>query len=288
MTAMQHAIDVDRVQRALVRAWVQPALADEQVVVRWADQPLPKVGTTVVMLNMPTPPSPRQVDHSDRLTTVPSSVRVIVGTPFAAGQGFRLFVNRYPFDAIATTPDSAATTPAGRNAIRDALVAAVGAGPEPVAATAGPGDGELLLAPAQPGGLVSVRARPPGLLTSTVLATEDVFDSGGSRTALLSVTVFGGATGPLSADQIAVDLVAHLAKGSIRRALNREGIGVWTISPSRDLSALSGTEIERRVQFDVRLGLRARLTDTGIPIETVELERTAAGHTRTITIPPTP
>lgn len=284
MTAMQHAIDFDRVQRALVRAWVQPALADEQVVVRWADQPLPKVGSTVVMLNMPTPPSPRQVDHSDRLVTVPSSVRVVVGTPFPAGQGFRLFVNRYPFDAIATTPETAGTTPAGRNAIRDALVAAVGAGPEPVAAAAGPGDGELLLAPARPGGLVSVRARPPGLLTSTVLATEDVFDSGGSRTALLSVTVFGSATG-LSADQIAVDLVAHLAKGSIRRALNREGIGVWTISPARDLSALSGTEIERRVQFDVRLGLRARLTEAGIPIETVELERTASGVTRTITIP---
>lgn len=276
--SMRQSMDLDRIQRALVRAWVTPAIADEAVHVRWADQPYPQVGTRFVVLNFAAPPATRQIDHTDRLVVRPSLIRAVVAATFPAGQRLRLLVNRYPHDVVVV----GANDP---GAARTALVTAVNAGPEPVVAAPGVGVGELTLAPAGPGGLMGARGVPHGLLTLSTLATEDVFETGGSRVATLSVSVHAPrGTGRTSADQIAVDLVTHLSDGAIRRALNREGIGVWQITPPRDLSGLEGTEFERRIQFDVRLGLRARLTGTGIPIESVELAGTVADVERTFTV----
>lgn len=277
---MRHAIDIDRTQRALAR-WVSSSVADEAIEVRWSGQAAPKVGRRWVVLNLVTPPYPRQIDHGDRLVVRPAVVRLVVAAVFAIGQRFRLVVNRYPYDVQALVANDP-------GAIATALAAAVAAGPEPVDAVAGATPGELTLAPAQPGDLQSVAMMPRALAATppTVLATEDVFESGGSRNAVCSVTCYSpNGVGSLSADQIAADLLTHLAEKPTRNALNREGVGVWSMTPPRDVSGLQGTELERAVAFDLRLGLRARLARPGIPIESVEVLRTAAGITRTITIP---
>lgn len=278
---MRHAIDIDRIQRGLAR-WVSSSVADEQIEVRWADQPAARsAARRWVLLNLVAPPAPRQIDHGDRLVVRPTALRFVIAPTFPAGQQFRLLVNRYPFEHTALAADSPA-------AVATALAALVLDGPEPVTATAGPDPGELTVARAQPGDLQSAALLPASLVDEgpEALATEDVFESGGSRVAVCSVTCFSpSGVGPLSADQIAADLIAHLAEKPVRRALRNDGVSVWSVTLPRAVSALQGTEVERAIAFDLRLGLRARLTRAGIPIEAVEVQRTAAGSTRTIPIP---
>lgn len=278
---MRHAIDVDRIQRALAR-WCTSSLAGESVELRWADQPAPRAGTRRwVLLNLAVAPAPRQIDHGDRLVVRPTAIRFVIAPTFSAGQRFRLLVNRYPFDHTA----AAANSPA---AVATALAALVLDGPEPVTATAGPGLGELTVARAQAGDLTSAALLPAGLVADgpDVVDTEDVFESGGSRVATCSVTCFSpSAVGPLSADQLAADLVTHLAEKPVRRALRNDGVSVWSATQPRAVSTLQGTEIERAIAFDLRLGLRARLARAGTSIDVVEVLRTAGGITRTITIP---
>lgn len=277
---MRRSLDLDRAQRALAR-WVEAAVADEPIAVRWAGQPYPRPGERRwALLNLSSPPSPRQVDHAGRLVTLPSGALVTLAGTFAAGQHFRLVVNRYPY------PDHVAVAPNDPTAVATALAALVAAGPEPVVASVGPGPGALTLAPAQPGDLQSAALVPASMGTVAATGTQDVFVTGGSRSALLSVTVFAPlAVGPLSADQVAADLITHLSTPPVRRLMRDAGLGVWSVSAARDVSALQGTELERAVQFDVRLGMRARIATNGTSIDTVELLRTAAGITRTITIP---
>lgn len=275
---MRSAIPLDRIKRAL-GAWVETARADDDIELRWAGEPYPRAGTrTFVVLNLPTPAT-RQVDHSDRLVTVPSSIRFELADTFPAGQRFRLFVNRYPHDVIAATANDP-------DAVIALLIAAVVAGPEPVDATT-PAPGRLLVTRIDPGDLTSAALVPAALVPAVdVLTTEDVSESGGARMGTLSVNVHSPRqTGALSADQVAANLIASLAEGAVRRALRNEGVTVWSTTTPRDVSALEGTELERRIQFDVRLGMHSRLTRAGVPIEGIEIARTVGTVSGTITVP---
>lgn len=288
---LQHAIDFPRIRRAFARLWIGEVLRDELAAgtwdQRWAGQPHPRPNARrFVMLNFVGMPQPRQIDHSEVYRQLPTGIRFTLGPELAAGQQLRLLVNRYPHDAVVVTPNDP-------DAAAELLASVVNDGPEPVDATTSPG-GVLTVAPRALGDLVSARLVPAALAPNPVrLGTVDCTESGGTRAATLSVTVVtptsvsGSGSGEYSADQVAVDLVAHLArKRPIRNRLNLEGIGIWSTSIPRDVAALQGTELERTVQFDVRMSVRARLIDPTSVIERVEQLATIGGTTTTITAPP--
>jgi hypothetical protein len=268
-------LDLDRIRQALAEA---VELVTE-VPARWANQNAPRTNaTTFVELGWTMPPAPMQVDH-DAFRTLPARVRVTVAASFEAGRQGIVFVDGAKYSALALVADD----PTG---LRDLLLATLHAGLDHDRHTATAVGGNAIdVARIEVGGLTAVKVAPPDVLTSGVLELDEVFETGGARLAALSVNVHGSAVGREAVDTIADAIATGLRAEDVRMILRRAGIGVAAIGRPRDLSGLEGAELEARVQFDVRLNLRTSARRPATTIDTVQIGRTVAGRSRTLTIP---
>lgn len=272
------AVDTLRVKKAIC-AWLEDEFGGD-VAVRIGDQNYPSGPYPLVTAKLTLPPAPTHLD-GEVTRLLPTSVQVDFANP-TAGKEYRLLVNRWPVDHTAAGTDP--------NTVRDAVVAAINAAtfPEPVTATALGGAGSMQIDQVLLGDLREVRGVPRADVTIATLATAMASEVVGARTALLTLEIFARSPARSnSADAIAATILAGLKEESTIMRLRQSGIG-YEGAPSapRDLSALSGTEIEQRVQIDVRLFFRSRLTKPMTPIENVEIEQqTPYAQTFTVSAP---
>lgn len=278
------AVDMRRIRKQ-IGSWLEDEFGAE-VAVRNADEDYGSPTMPFLTFAFVLPPGATHID-GQAIHTLPTSMKVVFANP-TAGKDYRLLINRYPVDHIAVDADA--------DRVRDAFVTAINATsfPESVTASALTVAGGMQIDQVELGDLREVKAIPTegafgygdeygdaygGALDVEVvtLATATAAETVGARTGLLSVNAYSHS--PVRHQPSAEAIIATVQSAVFEREtitrLQRHGVSLGKPTAPRDLSALSGSEIEQRVQIDIPVFVRSRLTRAVDTIETVEITQQA-------------
>jgi hypothetical protein len=92
---------------------------------------------------------------------------------------------------------------------------------------------------------------------------------GGQRTISVSIQLYGDQSSTFSLNQLAADLSASLTKATILETLYSKGIAIFDIGDISDISAVEESEFEKRLNFDIVIGVAENVEDQPGFIETV-------------------
>ena len=258
-------VRLDRVQQGLFEAFAGVVAAGGIV---WTSGQPPKseLGDNILSLKMTAGPSPHIRKHARGTILLPATSVVVRVTAATAGVRNIIRLNGFDFFRDTVALDTLTT-------IRDGLLAKItdsdtGEPSSIVTAVTAGADG-ILLTGAFLGGLR--RLQLLGELTNDppVFSGDAVLETEGTSTGLVTVQAFSKGKEPSNGAQAIIDrALDKLQSVGVVTELERFGVGLWGISGTTDLTAITAGNWETRAAFDVTIAAKSTSIEAVGQIET--------------------